>query len=89
MKCSVYLPVGLDSNFVATLKEQGPEIIEEGVNYAAALKNAQEAVRKDERKLVSFMKPSLPMTAKVLLTRIVSKCLLMVKCYHHCPIVYY
>ncbi|GJJ12427.1 hypothetical protein Clacol_006669 [Clathrus columnatus] len=49
LKCSVYLPLGLNSKFLETLKEQGAEIIEEGVNYAAALKKAREAVAQDER----------------------------------------
>lgn len=52
LKCSVYLPVGLDSKFLERLKEQDAYVFEHGVNYDAAYKKAQQVVREDERRLV-------------------------------------
>ena len=54
VRCTVFLPAGLDPRFLDSLKREGAEIVTGGKDYSEALAKAQEALAQNDKRYVGF-----------------------------------
>ncbi|KAF8514045.1 tryptophan synthase beta subunit-like PLP-dependent enzyme [Gautieria morchelliformis] len=52
IRCTVFLPAGLDSHFIDSLKREGAEIVAGGKDYSEVLVKAQEALAQNDRSIL-------------------------------------
>jgi L-serine/L-threonine ammonia-lyase len=52
IRCTVFLPAGLDSHFLDSLQREGAEIVAGGKDYSEVLLKAQEAQAQNDRRYV-------------------------------------